>query len=52
MNWLIYIGGFFLWDMLWARVLKVDSHVHTLNVCIISIGTICSWIWFCIKFIK
>jgi len=62
MNWLIYIGGYIIFNTLWMIMLKkaisfsADKNpsfgVSLVIGGILSIPSLMVWIWICLKFIR
>ncbi len=54
MNWLMYIGGGWLWSLLWTVIYqKWDrKYSNTSQAIAMSISVLSSWIYICLRFIK
>ncbi len=49
MNWLMYIGGGFLWWSLWVSIIKdIDTTFGFIIHLLAIMGT---WVWICWRFI-
>ena len=58
MNWLIYIGGGWLWmsifTVVWEKYRESLSYELDSNIVykLYILASLCAWIWICLKFIR